>query len=106
PSPPVDGTSLVELMRGRLQGLNLVAYSESLYPARLGWSSLRALRDGRFKLIDAPRPELYDLAEDPFEEHNIYDTRRALAAEMTTRVSAIAQGSNPVPGQDRHAVTP
>ena len=37
------------------------AYSESLYPARLGWSPLRALRNDRYKVIVAPRPELYDL---------------------------------------------
>ena len=29
------------------------------------------LRDERFKLIDAPRPELYDLDVDPFEAHNL-----------------------------------
>jgi arylsulfatase A-like enzyme len=81
PAPPVDGVSVVELMRGRGRDLRLEAYSESLYPARLGWSPLRALRDGRFKLIDAPRPELYDLERDPFEELNIYNEneRRALA---------------------------
>ena len=32
-----------------------------------GWSDLRVLREGRFKYIQAPRPELYDLASDPGE---------------------------------------
>jgi arylsulfatase A-like enzyme len=91
PSPPTDGASLVALMRGERQDLDpldLEAYSESLYPERLGWSPLRALRRGRFKLIDAPRPELYDLERDPFETRNIYAERPALARAMTARLAA------------------
>jgi arylsulfatase A-like enzyme len=52
---------------------------------------LRALRDGRFKLIDAPRPELYDLDRDPFEERNLYDERPATAAAMTRRLQVLAR---------------
>lgn len=92
PAPAIDGVSLVDMLRGRPRGPSLEAYSESLYPARLGWSPLRALRQGRFKLIDAPRPELYDLEDDPFEEQNIYDEHRRLAEAMTARVAAIAKG--------------
>jgi arylsulfatase A-like enzyme len=68
PSPVVDGVSLVGMMNGTERGRNLEAYSESLYPQRLGWSPLRALHTGRFKLIDAPRPELYDLQDDSVEK--------------------------------------
>ncbi len=57
PAPQMDGVSLVDLLAGRRSTLDLEAYSESEYPRRLGWSPLRALREGRFKLIDAPRPE-------------------------------------------------
>ena len=84
-----------ELIRRR--DLNLEAYSESLYPERLGWSPLRALRDRQFKLIVAPRPELYDLFDDPFETKNIYDDRRALAERMTARTVAIAKGRGSAP---------
>jgi arylsulfatase A-like enzyme len=93
PVPQVDGLSLVDLMRGRRLGLSLEAYSESLYPERFGWSPLHALRDGRFKLIDAPRPELYDLDRDPFEQENIYAEHRALAEAMTGRAAATGRGS-------------
>jgi choline-sulfatase len=79
-------------MNGSRRNLGLEAYSESLYPQRLGWSPLRALRDGKFKLIDAPRPELYDVEDDPVEERNIYDSRRALAETMTARLAALARG--------------
>ena len=42
-------------MSGRATSLDLEAYSESLYPERFGLSPLRALHDGRYKLIEAPR---------------------------------------------------
>ena len=53
-------------MTGAARELGLDAYSESMYPLHhYGWSDLRALRAGRYKVIDAPRPELYDLDRDP-----------------------------------------
>jgi hypothetical protein len=39
--------------------------------AGFGWSDLRAWRDGRYKYVRAPRPELYDLQADPGEEHDL-----------------------------------
>ena len=46
------------------------AYSEAWMPATVyGWAPLTALTDRRWKLIVAPRPELYDLAADPGERH-------------------------------------
>ena len=67
PAPKqVQGTDLMPLAAG--QHLGLVAHSESWYPRyHYGWSELRAIQDGRFKFIRAPRPELYDLAADPRE---------------------------------------
>ena len=51
-----------------------------------GWSDLRSVRDGRWKFIRAPRPELYDLTRDPGEEHNLVRDEparaRALAAAL------------------------
>jgi choline-sulfatase len=91
PAPTMDGMSLRDLLTGSRGDLDLEAYSESEYPRRLGWSALRALRAGRFKLIDAPRPELYDLDRDPFEQRNVYDERRATAAAMTSRLHALAR---------------
>ena len=62
----VSGTSLVPLMTGATIELGLEGYAEAMYPLHhYGWSDLRALRSGRFKVIDAPRPELYDLETDP-----------------------------------------
>jgi arylsulfatase A-like enzyme len=95
----IDGRSLIPLMTGKVPTLNLDAYSESMYPLRrFGWSDLRALRTGRFKVIAAPRPELYDLDRDPFEEHNVFDTERALGERMIDRLremEAAASSSGP-----------
>jgi choline-sulfatase len=92
PSPATDGVSLADLLSARRTDLDLEAYSESLYPMRLGWSPLHALRAGRYKIIDAPRPELYDLDRDPFEERNVYGERPDVAAAMTRRVRDLARG--------------
>ena len=50
-----------------------------------------ALRQGRFKLILAPRPELYDLASDPHEMTNLYRQRAGLATALTRRLQEIEQ---------------
>jgi arylsulfatase A-like enzyme len=92
PAGAVDGVSAVDLMTGRREDLKLQVYAESLYPERLGWSGLRSVRDGRFKFIDAPRPELYDVFDDPFEEKNLYETRRALSETLRTAAVKLATG--------------
>lgn len=96
PAPRTDGVSLVTLLTGARDTLDLEAYSESEYPRRLGWSPLRALRDGRYKLIEAPRPELYDLDRDPFEERNVFADRHATAVAMSRRLQELAQPHSPI----------
>jgi tetratricopeptide (TPR) repeat protein len=82
-----DGTSLVPLLTGAKKELGLEAYSEALYPLHhFGWSDLRALREGRFKVIAAPRPELYDLEDDPLETTNIFASRSGLGERMLQRL--------------------
>ncbi len=100
----VQGTSLLPLTHG--QRLGLVAHSETWYPRyHYGWSELRSVQDGRFKLIEAPRPELYDLDSDRSEGTDLaggdaaraQSMRAALAAfeSRTTRAGA-AKGPAPV----------
>lgn len=88
-APPkgIAGVSLVPLMTGDRKTLDLEGYAEAMYPLHhYGWSDLRAWRAGRYKVIDAPRPELYDIDRDPQEEKNIYAERRVLADGMITRL--------------------
>ena len=84
---PMDGKSLVPLLAGTTREMGLESYSEALYPLHhFGWSDLRSLREGRFKLIAAPRPELYDLTDDPGETKNLFDERRPLGDRMRARL--------------------
>ena len=58
-------------------------YSESLSPRyHFGWSELYALTDGRYRLIRAPRDELYDLSSDPGELTSISDERPQVRTAM------------------------
>lgn len=66
-------------------------YVESLLPQlRLGWAPLRGLRTSRWKVIQAPEPEIYDLARDPGERTNLYDDEatRATVADLLTRIES------------------
>ena len=47
------------------------------------------LRDRRFKLIDAPRPELYDLQNDPLEGHDLAREKSAVARAMQDGLRAM-----------------
>lgn len=89
----VSGVSLVPLMTGSRAELGLDAYSEAMYPLHhYGWSDLHALRSGRYKVIDAPRPELYDVDRDPGETTNLFPDRRALGDRMIAELRAIENG--------------
>jgi len=100
-SPPaMDGVSLLPLMTGKVEHVDLDAYSESLYPRRFGWGELHALRAGRFKFVSAPRPELYDLEKDPTEQRNIYRQRTDLAAMMRATLERMSQSAAVVHDSD------
>ena len=99
----VQGASLGPLARG--EHLGLVAHSESWYPRyHYGWSELRAVQDGRFKFVKAPRPELYDLEHDAKEtvDRARDDPRRLEAftrvlAEVETRTASRSAAKGPQP---------
>ena len=57
--PEIDGVSLTSFFSRADVDDNLEVYAESLYSQRFGWSGLRSLRADRYKVIEAPRPELY-----------------------------------------------
>jgi hypothetical protein len=46
-------------------------------------------------MIDAPRPELYDLDRDPFEQRNIYDERPTVAAALARRLGTFVRALVP-----------
>lgn len=85
--PAIDGVSVAPLLSGATRQMNLEAYGEALYPLHhFGWSDLRTLREGRYKVIAGPRPELYDLETDPRETRNVFADRRSLGDRMLQRL--------------------
>ncbi len=71
-------------------------YSESLYAHdHLGCSTLRSVRIGKYKYIDAPKPELYDLDVDPGELHNRYEVDRKTASSLKARIASFHQTASP-----------
>lgn len=78
-----QGRSLLRLLKGGPSGRGEEIYSESEYGHRhFGVSGLRSLRVGNYKYIEAPKPELYNLAEDPGETRNLYQRQRSLALSL------------------------
>jgi arylsulfatase A-like enzyme/Tfp pilus assembly protein PilF len=87
------GRSLVPLMTGDGTALAADGYAEAMYPLHhYGWSALKAIRDDRYKLIDAPRPELFDLQADPGETVNLYDRERDVANRLQRALRAMETG--------------
>ena len=84
----MDGGSLTAFDREAVSDGREV-YAETMYPLRFGWSPLRSLRADRFKYIDGPRPELFDLSTDPMEQRNVVADHPQVAEAMRRRLRAI-----------------
>jgi arylsulfatase A-like enzyme/Tfp pilus assembly protein PilF len=85
-----SGRSLAASLRGGAPPGDEPAYAESLVPLlHFGWSDLRVRREGRWKYIQAPRAELYDLGTDPGEEHNLAPTHAARTAAFQAALGRV-----------------
>jgi choline-sulfatase len=88
PRPTVlQGRGMLGLILGMQRDWPRLAYSETFYPTQFGWSPLTAVRRADVKFIRAPRPELYDLKEDPGEQTNRFEQRGALANALRASLS-------------------
>lgn len=68
---PCSGRSLLPLVAGDTDGRQVV-YTETMAPfLDYGWSALQGLRWDGWSYVKSPVLELYDLARDPAEEHNL-----------------------------------
>ena len=66
------GRSFARVLQGAEQPVLIRCYAETYLPLlEFGWSPLRSIREGRWKYIAAPEPELYDLTADPAELRNV-----------------------------------
>ena len=87
---PVQGESVVPLVNGDQNTLGLFAYGESFYPRNhYGWSELKSIRNESFHFIDAPRPELFDVREDPRQQNNIASQRAATVSRLKTELDRL-----------------
>jgi len=78
----VQGRSLLGALRGR-EITNFPVYSETFVPRlHFGWSELYAITAGPERFIEAPTPELYDLADDPDESVNLASSRPERVREL------------------------
>ena len=65
-------------------------YAESYYACNsFGWHELRGLVTPKLKYVDAPEPELYDLARDPSESSNVIATHQAEAAALHAQLEGV-----------------
>lgn len=68
----VQGTTLLPAMKEGRRVRTHYCYMETLYPrTQMRWAELRGMRTDDWKLIIAPKPELYDLNEDLQESNNL-----------------------------------
>jgi arylsulfatase A-like enzyme/tetratricopeptide (TPR) repeat protein len=88
--PKSQGRSLVPVMFDPRRATEAYAYAESMTPSlQFGWAALHSLRSTRYKLIDAPRPELYDLAADPGEQTNVIAHNPVVASRLKAQLDRL-----------------
>jgi choline-sulfatase len=104
---PASGRSLGPALRGDPLS-DEPAFAESLVPRlHYGWSDLRSVRDGRWKYILAPRPELYDLEADPGELRNLAALQDARARAMRNGLESQLRKEQSSPrSADRSSMSP
>jgi arylsulfatase A-like enzyme/Tfp pilus assembly protein PilF len=84
------GTSIASHLADGASPLARTTYAESLTPlVHYQWSDLRVLRDGAWKYILAPRPELYDLASDPGETRDLSASNTATARKLRAALEGL-----------------
>jgi len=89
-----DGQSLLDAMQGRKSPPQLAQYSESLLSeVGFGMAPLFSIRDGGYKYIRAPRPELFDLRADPRELNNLISSQPRVAARLNAELTTVMTDS-------------
>ncbi|MFO0984140.1 MAG: sulfatase-like hydrolase/transferase [Planctomycetota bacterium] len=89
PPATMGGRSLLDALRGSALA-SAPQYLETFSPyLSCGWSPLVGVAQERYKLIRAPRPELYDLAHDPHETTNVHGADAARVASLESLVDRL-----------------
>ena len=102
PPAACQGTTLLPAFAGK-QLPAVYSYAESLYPKmNMGWAELRGIRTAHWKYIRAPKPELYDLTQDPGETTNVIDSHPQEFHELDAKLKALT----PAGGAEKVSSTP
>jgi arylsulfatase A-like enzyme/Flp pilus assembly protein TadD len=89
--PRLSGRSLAPALRGGEEPEPRPVYAESLMASLLyGWGELVSVREGPWKLIESPKAELYNLAEDPEERDNRIDQNPGARDRLRSRLGDLA----------------
>lgn len=87
----VQGRSLLPLLTGKKED-SISVYAETFLPRlHFNWSELRSVETEKYQFIEAPKPELYDLAADPGETRNLYTDKKAVGGELQARLRALVR---------------
>ena len=79
-----------DLVNGTPSDRGCYGESQSAY-FTFGWSPLYSLTTARWKYIQCPNPELYDLQNDPAETRNLAAAEPAAAVDMDGRLERLRQ---------------
>ncbi len=91
---PTQGVDLLPSLTGDRPPVELPQYCESLLSeSGFGMAPLYGLRSGGWKWIRAPRPELYNLEDDPGELVNLHDTLPGGSLSLDAALSDILENS-------------
>src|SRR5262249_57671793 len=94
--PSLRGRSLAPFRKGNPGAVRGVVYGETYLPFyTYGWAKLRLLRRDRWKFIDAPEPELYDLQRDPRELSNLFEQEPGIAHDMQEELARFLGSTAP-----------
>ncbi len=94
PLPASQGRSLLTAMARRRTDDAPVLLESWLPRLNYGWSELVAVQQGRYKLIRAPRSELYDLQADPHERDNRIAREPAVAEEYAAKLGRLLSAAS------------
>jgi arylsulfatase A-like enzyme/Tfp pilus assembly protein PilF len=94
----LPGRSLVRALEAR-DATQPATYFESMSPfLNRGWAPLTGVIVGSEKFIELPIPELYDLASDPGEAHNLLPARDERRGALEARLREVAAPGTTAPG--------
>src|SRR4051812_30588654 len=90
----LKGRSLVPLIEGTGTLDDIGIYAEALYSRyHFGWSELYSLTDTRYRLIRAPRDELFDLERDPKESTSLAGERPQVRQAMRSALETLIKNA-------------